>query len=74
MSTVTIPKKEYQSLLDAKLRYEYARRVLEDDLFSPPPTRKAATVMKAFRAVKKYNHNFLARLEKGLKRSSHFRA
>ena len=74
MPTVTISKKEYQNLLDAKLRYEYARRVLEEDIFSPPPTKKTATVMKAFRAAGKYNKNFLSGLEKGLKRSSHFRS
>ena len=74
MTTVTISKKEYHNLLDAKLRYEYARRVLEDDVFSPPPTKKAAAVLKAFRATKKYNRIFLKRLEKGLERSSYFRA
>lgn len=74
MSTVTIPKKEYQNLLDAKLRYEYVRRILEEDIFSSPPTRKSAEVMRAFRATKKYDPKFLEKLEKGLRHSSHFRA
>lgn len=72
MNTITIPKKEYNNLLDARLRYEYVRRILADDIFSPPPTKKRTDVMRTFAATKKYNPKFLKSLEKGLKRSSYF--
>lgn len=72
MNTITIPKKEYNNLLDARLRYEYVRRILAEDIFSPPPMKKSAEVMRAFAATKKYNPKFLKGLERGLKRSSYF--
>lgn len=72
MNTITIPKKEYNNLLDARLRYEYVRQILADNIFSPPPTKKRAEVMRAFAATKKYKPEFLKSFEKGLKRSSYF--
>jgi len=70
--SVTISKREYDDLLDSKLRFEFLRRTLTDDIFSPPPTQSAREVIEAFRATGKYNQAFLDRLEQGLKRSSHF--
>lgn len=72
MSNVTISKKEYDDLLDKKLRYEYMRQLLVGDYFSSPPTKKVSEAMKAFRESKRYNKEFLASLEKGLKRSAYF--
>ena len=73
MNTITIPKKEYKELVEKKMRYEYARRILKEDIFSPPPSRSAADVARAFRETKKYSEKFLKSLEQGLKRSPHFR-
>jgi hypothetical protein len=73
MSTVTISKKEYQELTEHKLRYEYLRRVLEENLFSPPPTKAGKEIVSALNATGLYNKKFLASIQKGLKRSSHFR-
>ena len=73
MITVTISKKEYQHLLDRTLRYEYLQSILQKNIFSPPPTRDARKVVKAFRATKKYNKNFLESLQRGLGRSSYFK-
>ncbi len=74
MVTITIKKREYQELLDTKLKFEYVRQILETDLFAPPPSRKPADIVSAFRATKRYNKKFLASLHKGLKRSSYFRS
>ena len=74
MTTITIPKKEYKTLVEAKLRYEYLRRGLEEDLFSAPPTRNVKEVVRVFAGMKKYSKEFLNSLERGLKRSSHFRS
>lgn len=74
MNTVTVPKKEYKELLETKLRYSHLREVLEEDIFSAPPTHKKHDVMSAFKASKKYNTRFLKSLENGLERSSHFRS
>lgn len=74
MSTITIPKKEYQDLLEKKMRYERLRQVLEEDIFTPPPTKSKKAVLSAFRAEKRYNNKFIQSLKKGLDRSSYFRA
>ena len=74
MSTVTIPKKEYQELLDKKLRYEYLRYLLEVNIFESTPTRSRKTMLAELRATKKYNAKFLKTIRKGLARSSYFRA
>ncbi|OHB18490.1 MAG: hypothetical protein A2749_00655 [Parcubacteria group bacterium RIFCSPHIGHO2_01_FULL_45_26] len=73
MASVTISKKEYEELLDNKLRFQYVKQSLNEDFFSPPPTRSIKEVMVAFRATGKYNKLFLQSLEKGLRRSSHFK-
>ena len=73
MATITIPKKEYKALVETKLRYEYLRRGLDEKLFSPPPTRSEKEVVRAFEGTKKYSKKFLASIERGAKRSSHFR-
>lgn len=74
MSTVTIPKKEYQKLVETRLRYEYLRRAIEEDLFVSPPTKKIGGIVAEFSAVKKYSRAFLRDLERGLRRSSYFRS
>lgn len=72
MNTVTVPKKEYQKLLEKSFRYEYLRQILEEDVFASPPTKSIKKIIKEFKATKKYNQNFLKKLAKGLKRSSYF--
>lgn len=74
MPTVTVPKKEYEKLIETKLRYERLREVMEEDLFSPPPTTSAKESLAALRGTKKYNQKFLNSLKKGLGRSSYFRS
>lgn len=34
MPTITIPKKEYQELVEKKLRYEHLRAIVEEEIFS----------------------------------------
>lgn len=72
MPTITIPKKEYQELVEKKLRYEHLRAVVEEEIFSSPAVRSRKEVMKAFKDIKKYSPNFLDSMARGLKRSSHF--
>lgn len=73
MSTVTIPQKEYKELLDAKLHYEYLRRIIEGNVFAPPPTKDIKEVIKALKSAKRYNNSFLKSLTKGLQRSDYFK-
>lgn len=73
MPNVTIPKKEYQMLLERAFRYEYLRQILEEDIFSPPPTKDIKTIIGEFRETGKYNEEFLKSLVRGLKRSSYFK-
>lgn len=73
METVTISKKEYQELIEKKLRYEYLHQIIESDIFSPPPTKDINEVIDAFKKTGIYNQKFIAGLEKGLKRSSYFK-
>lgn len=74
MATITIPKKEYQELVEKKLRYEHLRAIVEEEIFSPPVTRSRKEVMKELKSVKKYPQEFLKSIAHGLKRSSHFHA
>ena len=73
MQTVTISKKEYQELIEKKLRYEYLHQIIEEDIFSPPPTKDVNKIIKAFQETGLYNRKFIDSLEKGLKRSAYFK-
>lgn len=73
MQTVTITKKEYDELIEKKLRYEYLHQIIENDIFSQPPTRDIKKVINAFKKTGIYSQEFIDSLEKGLKRSSYFR-
>ncbi|MEW6068646.1 MAG: hypothetical protein AB1610_10200 [Nitrospirota bacterium] len=73
MQTVTITKKEYDELIEKKLRYEYLHHIIEEDIFSPPPTKDIKEIIKAFQKTGLYNQKFIDNLEKGLKRSSYFK-
>jgi hypothetical protein len=74
MNTITIPKKEYEALIEKTMRYEQLRKGIEEDIFSPPPTRNSITITQAFKATKRYSAEFLKSIEKGLKDSSYFSA
>ena len=73
MQTVTISKKEYQELIEKKLRYEYLHQIIEEDIFSSPPTKDVKKIIKAFQETGLYSRKFIDSLEKGLKRSSYFK-
>lgn len=73
MATITIPKTEYKQLLDKVLRYEYLRQIMEENIFSFPPTKNIQEIIKSFKANRIYNQRFIKSLEKGLKRSSYFK-
>ena len=73
MVTVTIPKKQYQNLLEKALRYEYIRKMMKENLFASPSVRDVKEIIKSFKETGKYNDKFLKSLEKGLKRSSYFK-
>ncbi len=73
MTTIRIPKEQYEELVSKALRYDYLRQILVEDIFGPPPTRSAKEVIKEFRATKNYNKEFLDSLARALKRSSYFK-
>lgn len=75
MDTITIPKKEYQRLLEKAMRYEYLRKLIEEkeDIFSSPPTRNVKEIIRAFKETGIYSSEFIKSLGKGLKRSSYFK-
>jgi hypothetical protein len=72
MSTITIPKIEYETLRKKARFYESLRKIMEKDIFAPPPTKNAKEVINAFSKTKRYNKAFLESLGKGLKRSPCF--
>lgn len=74
MSTVTISKKEYKKLVEAKFRYERLREAMEGELFAPPPTKNKEQIIAAFKNTNKYNQKFLESLKNGLEQSSYFRS
>ncbi len=73
MQTVTISKKEYEELIEKKLRYEYLHQIIESDIFSPPPTKDIKEIIGAFKKTGIYNQEFIDSLKKGLKRSVYFK-
>jgi hypothetical protein len=74
MATITIPQKEYDELLEAKLRFEYLSIAFnnKEDLFAPPPTKSAGKIVEAFQKENIYSKKFISSLKKGLTRSKHF--
>ena len=74
MQTVTIPRKEYDTLLVSRMKFDYLRQILTDDLFSPPPTKNIDTIAASFEETGKYSEAFIKSLKKGLKRSSYFKS
>ncbi len=73
MSAITIPKKEYQRLVDKAFRYEYLRQIMEEDIFASPLIRDVEKIIKEFKKTNLYNEKFLKSLEYGLKNSSYFK-
>lgn len=73
MPTVTIPKKEYQELVEKKFRFEYLYEIMKEDIFIPPFIRNIKEILRAMSLTKRYNKKFLQSLEKGLKRSDYFK-
>lgn len=73
MINITVPKKEYQKLVEKALRYEYVRQIMEGDLFASPPTKNIGEIIGEFRKTRRYDQKFLESLEKGLKHSSYFK-
>jgi len=73
MVTITIPKKEYQKLIEKALRYEYLRQLMEEDIFASPPVRDIKKIIKEFKKTNLYNAKFLKSLERGLKHSPYFK-
>lgn len=72
MSTVTIPKIEYEFLKQRATAYERVLSAVGEALYPPPPTRSRSEVLKGFRASKKYDAAFLKSLRKGLEDSEYF--
>lgn len=73
MSTVTIPKIEYEFLKQRATAYERVLSVAQDELYLPPPTRNRKEVLRVLRGTERYNRQFLASISKGLRRSSYFK-
>ena len=74
MVAITIPKKEYQKLVETRIRYERLRDIMKEDVFSSPPLKKRGDVLRAFKKSGLYTDTFLKSLKRGLERSSYFRA
>lgn len=72
MSTVTIPKIEYDFLKKRATAYERVLSAVSEALYPLPPTKSRSEVMKGFRASKRYNTAFLKSLKKGLEDSTYF--
>jgi len=72
MTTIALPKKEYEILLDKALRYDFLKQAVQSDIFQVPPTRNKKEIISAFRQTGLYNQTFIKSLEKGLSRSSYF--
>ncbi|PIR72575.1 MAG: hypothetical protein COU42_00885 [Candidatus Nealsonbacteria bacterium CG10_big_fil_rev_8_21_14_0_10_36_24] len=70
---VTISKREYRRLLDRAFRFEHLKQLLQEDIFSLPPTRDTKEIIKEFQETGKYTKKFIDSLARGLRRSSYFK-
>ncbi len=75
MVTITIPKKEYQSLVEKAFRYEYLERIVKEqkNIFISPPVKNAKKIVDGFQSTGLYSQSFLRSMGKGLRRSNYFR-
>ncbi len=72
MNTIILKKAEYEELKILADAYNGLVFAMRENIFSPPPTRSRAKIISEFKKIGLYNKAFLARLSRGLKRSSHF--
>ena len=72
MSTITLPRTKYLELKKRAAAYDLIVRVMEQELFSPPPVRSARRIISELRRTGRYRPDFLASVSKGLARSSFF--
>lgn len=72
MSTITIPKIEYDFLKKRAIAYERVLSVAQDEIFISPPTRNRKIIMRGLRSTRRYSKKFLRSVAKGLRRSAYF--
>ncbi|MBI2633231.1 MAG: hypothetical protein HYW78_02455 [Parcubacteria group bacterium] len=72
MATITLSEKKYQELIEAKLKYDYFRQLLTEDIFDAPPTRNRAHIMRELKKTKYYSKAFIKNFSKALRRSTYF--
>ena len=72
MSTVTIPKIEYDFLKKRATAYERVLFAARDEMFAPPPTQNRKNIIRTMQATKRYSKKFLGGIAKGLSRSAYF--
>jgi len=73
MNTITVPKREYDNLVERALRYDYLKQAMAGDIFSAPPIKNAKVAISAFKKTKLYKPAFITSLQKGLNRSFYFK-
>ncbi|MDO8521278.1 MAG: hypothetical protein Q7S52_04135 [bacterium] len=74
MKSVTIPQMEYEVLRARASAYDRVVSALENTFSLTPPERSRKKIVAEFKKVKKYNGKFVDALERGLTRSSYFKA
>ncbi len=74
MKSITIPKTEYDDLRARATAYERVVLALENTFSFTPPERSRKKVIAEFKKTNKYNKEFLTSLERGLARSTYFKA
>ena len=72
MSTISVPKTQYQVLKKKADFYDRILSVTFDSFFSTPPIKNGKKIISEFKKTKIYNKKFLESLNAGLKRSSFF--
>lgn len=74
MKSVTIPQIEYEALRTRATAYDRVVSALESTFTLTPPERSKKKIVAEFKKTKKYSKNFVDALERGLARSSYFKA
>lgn len=74
MKSITIPQIEYKILKARATAYDRVVSALESTFTLTPPERSKKKIIAEFKKTKKYSKEFVTALERGLARSSYFKA
>jgi hypothetical protein len=72
MNTITLKKSDYEILRKKAEVYDTIIRVVEEDIFTPPPIKSRKAILNELKKTDYYSKEFLEEIGQAIKRSSFF--